>query len=98
MFAPARRWRPRFSRQQSQRTTRPELSSAGFQPVSSHSGHGMSVQMAAEAVGVPRRAVRARQNLVECLVEVGDVFELIELVEYAGAVERGRKRRGGAVD
>src|SRR5215472_2903777 len=45
MFASVRRRRLRLSRQQSQRTTRPGRSQAGFQPVSSQSGQDINVPL-----------------------------------------------------
>src|SRR5665213_4198089 len=96
MLAWARRWRLTLSRQQSQRTTR---SPSGFQPVSSHNGQDMSVQMAAKAVGLPRRAVGARLNFVERLVEIGIlVVQAVEDDRNGGGQtiehRRGEHRRG----
>src|SRR4051812_19820637 len=47
---------------------RPSIDShAGFQPVSSHSGQGMSVEMAAKLNRLPQLAFGARLNLPDAL-------------------------------
>src|SRR3954469_3573034 len=77
MLASPSRCRPMFSRQQSHRTTRrtPDTSSTGFQPVSSHSGQVILVEMTAETFGVTLRAAGAQLDIVEGLVEVGALVE-----------------------
>src|SRR5262245_63082537 len=79
MFALARRSRPIFSRQQSQRTTRRGRSTpspSDFQPVSSQRGQDMlgaasglvlSVQVPAQTFGVPKLDLRARLELPHTL-------------------------------
>src|SRR5712672_1489048 len=97
MLAEFSRCWPRFSRQQSHRTTLPgKLSPAGFQPVSSQSGQGMSVQVTAKAVGMPRRAAGARLNLVERLIKI-PVVHVVYVGERRQPVEHGRGDGGDTI-
>src|SRR3954470_21500045 len=95
MLASPSRWRPMFSRQQSHRTTRrtPDTSSTGFQPVSSHRGQVILVEMTAKTFGVTLRSTGAELDVVERLVEIGALVERlaeapIDRVDDVGNVGR----------
>src|SRR5436305_1102889 len=84
MLAAPSRWRPMFSRQQSHRTTRrtPDASSTGFQPVSSHRGQVILVEMTAKTFGVTGRAAEVCAEEATTLIPLrvsGGRFDTLEL-------------------